>query len=316
MKPHRSLPRLWSSQITFLITCGWLAVHALKGEQVESSPANFNFVEMRDSLGSFGETRADFNGDGVVNVLDLAMFKLRELVPPSFTVAEGLEQILVSPATSIVGPGDTISVFFLIRNNTTPILGYSLDVQVIPKLGAIGSVAADVTATNFFDDRNLITAAGETRDPFFSLIQDGGNGGIFINTITEDNSTVVAVDNVNDVLAEVFIQVSSDACGDFELVLGAASALSDGNAIAIPYSYTNGIVRLPTNRFGDVTPPGGNGLVNLDDILCVLAGFSSVANCLDGDIQPCGGNGVINLDDILGVLAAFAGANTCPSGCS
>lgn len=56
---------------------------------------------------------------------------------------------------------------------------------------------------------------------------------------------------------------------------------------------------------------------NLDDILCVLAGFASFSSCPAGDIAPttgtqaCQGNGTINLDDILAVLAAFSGADPC-----
>lgn len=64
-------------------------------------------------------------------------------------------------------------------------------------------------------------------------------------------------------------------------------------------------------RYGDVQPPGGNGVVNLDDILCILSGFSNFPSCPNADINPCGGNGVINLDDILAVLSAFSGANPC-----
>lgn len=63
-------------------------------------------------------------------------------------------------------------------------------------------------------------------------------------------------------------------------------------------------------KYGDVVAPAG-GTVNLDDILCVLGGFSSFSACFNGDINPCGGNGIINLDDILAVLAAFSGANPC-----
>lgn len=60
--------------------------------------------------------------------------------------------------------------------------------------------------------------------------------------------------------------------------------------------------------FGDTVCNGG---VTLDDILCVLAGFSTFTACPNGDIFPCGGNGTITLDDILAVLAAFGGANPC-----
>lgn len=65
--------------------------------------------------------------------------------------------------------------------------------------------------------------------------------------------------------------------------------------------------------FGNVNC-GANHVVNLDDILCVLAGFGGFAACPNGDIHPCAGNGLINLDDILGVLGAFAGSNPC--GCN
>jgi hypothetical protein len=71
-------------------------------------------------------------------------------------------------------------------------------------------------------------------------------------------------------------------------------------------------------KFGDITPATcpnmGCGVVNLDDILCLLTGFGNFASCPNGDLRPCGGNGIINLDDILDALAAFGGDNPC--GCS
>lgn len=62
--------------------------------------------------------------------------------------------------------------------------------------------------------------------------------------------------------------------------------------------------------FGDVRLPR-NGIVNLDDILCVLSGFASFSICPNGDIGGCSHNGVINLDDILAVLGAFSGSSPC-----
>lgn len=72
-------------------------------------------------------------------------------------------------------------------------------------------------------------------------------------------------------------------------------------------------------RFGNVNG-SANQSPNLDDILCVLAGFADIDNCPNGDLAPttgpsaCQGNGIINLDDILSILAAFGGANPC--GCT
>lgn len=62
-------------------------------------------------------------------------------------------------------------------------------------------------------------------------------------------------------------------------------------------------------RYGSVAHC--SNLVNLDSILCVLAGFANFASCPNSDIHPCGSNGLINLDDILAILQAFAGANPC-----
>jgi cysteine-rich repeat protein len=83
----------------------------------------------------------------------------------------------------------------------------------------------------------------------------------------------------------------------------ANNACNSGTCTAMVCTYV-------CSKFGDVTKPP-NGIVNLDDILCVLGGFAAIANCPNADLNPCGGNGIVNLDDILSVLAAFGGANQC-----
>ena len=101
-----------------------------------------------------------------------------------------------------------------------PLVGYSLEVTAVADAGAAGSVTADPASTNFFDQRNLITAGGATRDPLFSVIQDNGSGGVTVDTVTADFSAVLAVDDMNDVLAQVFFDVPLDALGDFTIQLG------------------------------------------------------------------------------------------------
>jgi cysteine-rich repeat protein len=65
-------------------------------------------------------------------------------------------------------------------------------------------------------------------------------------------------------------------------------------------------------EFGDID---GSGLVNLDDILRMLAGFAGDPYYnANGDISPCGANGIVSIDDILSVLAAFGGYDPC--GCN
>jgi hypothetical protein len=68
----------------------------------------------------------------------------------------------------------------------------------------------------------------------------------------------------------------------------------------------------PPPPYGDVNQ---SGVVDLDDVLCLLAGFGNFALCPNADISPCGGSGGIGLDDILAVLAAFSGNPGCPPSC-
>jgi hypothetical protein len=72
----------------------------------------------------------------------------------------------------------------------------------------------------------------------------------------------------------------------------------------------------PGPVYGDVAPPGGDGIINIDDILCVLNGFGNASLCPGADLAPCGGNGIVNLDDILAELGAFAGNPLCGTPCS
>jgi len=62
--------------------------------------------------------------------------------------------------------------------------------------------------------------------------------------------------------------------------------------------------------YGDLND---DGVVDIDDIFCVLDDFSNRNACSgDGDIFPCGGgNGLIDLDDILAILDTISGSPPC-----
>jgi len=199
---------------------------------------------------------ADLNNDKIVNAVDVALWRLgrdRGSVPAmggsasiqeAGRIAASTERVIVEGQTTFALPGTTVSVLLLIRDNTTPLLSYTLDVNIVPQSGSMGTVPANVPATNFFDARNLITAGGAMRDPFFSVIQDNGNGGVSVTTITSDLSTVQAVDNVNDVLAQVLFDVPQDALGDFSIELASGSVLVDGNAASVPFAFTPGTIHV------------------------------------------------------------------------
>ena len=68
----------------------------------------------------------------------------------------------------------------------------------------------------------------------------------------------------------------------------------------------------PPSCIADIAPPGGNGLVNVDDLLLIINSWGTcVGNC-PADIAPPGpphGNGVVNVDDLLAIINAWG---PCP----
>jgi len=159
---------------------------------------------------------------------------------------------------------------------TTPLFGYSLDIDIAPAAGATGAVSVDLSLTNFFDSMNLITAAGATRDPLFSAISDTGDGGAFLSTNTADLSTVTASAGFNDVLAELVFTSTADASGDFTVSLGPVSALSD--ALGFPVAFTFAPLTITVGAASPPPPPPPGQIVPLPTPFALtLAGLTPVA---------------------------------------
>jgi hypothetical protein len=59
----------------------------------------------------------------------------------------------------------------------------------------------------------------------------------------------------------------------------------------------------------DIVPAGGNGSVNIDDLLSVINNWGPCAAPCAADIAPVGGNGAVNIDDLLAVINAWG---ACP----
>jgi hypothetical protein len=54
----------------------------------------------------------------------------------------------------------------------------------------------------------------------------------------------------------------------------------------------------------DIAPAGGNGVVNVDDLLLVINTWGACSGCA-ADIAPPGGNGAVNVDDLLMIINAW-----------
>ena len=163
---------------------------------------------------------------------------------------------IITPADSLVEvtPGSQVSVLWLLHDASTPLFGYSLELlPAVSTVDTLGSVSIDVAQSNFFPDKNLIVAGGADLHPFFSVIRPSGPSGVFLNANTADLSTVVAVDGLNDVLAEIVFTATPDALGDFVFHLGPATALSDADGFAVPFDGESITIRVIPSTGGGVT---------------------------------------------------------------
>jgi len=222
--------------------------------------------------------RFDLDGSGCIDASDVRHFlrpHLRESGDGGIA-GGGSEVIIVEDAAIEANAGGSATVRLRLTNNGVPLFGYSTAVRVVPLAGAAGSISVDVAATNFLAAENLILAAPSEPplDPFFSVIVPWASGGVFVNANTADGSTVLAEPDVNDILAEVHLEVSADALGNFEVVFGPPTALSDGGGFAVPFGVCLAriSVGVPIVRPGDLN---GDGVVNGLDVSTLLAAWGA-----------------------------------------
>ncbi len=67
-----------------------------------------------------------------------------------------------------------------------------------------------------------------------------------------------------------------------------------------------------TILYGDLD---GSGMVELADLLCVLAAYELEDSCSGADIFPCMPDGTVELGDLLAILGAYEGLPPCPDPC-
>lgn len=144
--------------------------------------------------------------------------------------AESIVLFVDSPADGVIEQGTSFSVVAVLRDNTTQLAGYTLNVDIagVPAMH-VGTVTASVGLTNFFLAQNLIEQdPDDSLHPVFSVITDPGDDGVFINALSNSLGVVdLAVDGVSDALAQIVFNVPLNALGKFEITLGEGSSLGD-----------------------------------------------------------------------------------------
>ncbi len=162
---------------------------------------------------------------GIFAVIVCAIVALSEPV-----AAERIVLFVDSPADGVIEQGTSFSVLAVLRNNATPLAGYTLNVDVegVPGM-SVGTVSASVGLTNFFLPQNLIEQdPGDSLHPVFSVITDPGDDGVFVNALSNSLGVVdLAVEGVSDALAQIVFNVPINALGRFEISLGKGSSLGD-----------------------------------------------------------------------------------------
>jgi len=222
--------------------------------------------------------------------------------------------------TSVVLPpgGSTTARVVIEIDGDVGLFGYSLAVKVTPQPGATGTVKFDLettidpATTNLYLPKNLIAAYPAPLDPVFTVIWPDGASGVFINANIDFFSRaapdfVTVTPNINDVLVELVFDASAEATGTFAITLGPATALSDGDGFAVPFSWAGGTITI------DTTPApspdlNGDGQVSAADLAILLGDWGNCPS-LPPDLD---GNGVVGSTD-LGIFLGAWGATGGPA---
>ena len=81
--------------------------------------------------------------------------------------------------------------------------------------------------------------------------------------------------------------------------------------VAGPAHVTAALTEMAARGIDTIAISGGDGTVNVQDLLAVIGAWGACANPNDcpADIAPAGGNDVVNVEDLLAVIGAWG---ACP----
>jgi len=98
----------------------------------------------------------------------------------------------------------------------------------------------------------------------------------------------------------------------------AVSVCDDGEVCTLNDLCSNMVCagNYQVSYYGDiVVQKGDDGVPDITDLLCALAGYLNPAACPQADIAPCGGDGFIDVGDVLAIVDGYAGIYACPAPC-
>ena len=161
-------------------------------------------------------------------------------------------------------PGDAILCLVRLSDNSTPLVAYSLDVNIGGEPAIVekvtGRVPPAADPSNFYEAENLITQGGGVLHAGLSYINDGGHGGVYATALNESFANVELAAAGHDVLAQLVIDVALDApLGTFTLDLGVSTALVT-NVGGSPPQFEDVPFEFDPVTIAIIPEPGGLGL--------------------------------------------------------
>jgi len=223
------------------------------------------------------------------------------------------------------GPSSGGAPFFTGANGQHP---FAPSTCIFYAVGPVGAPAVDVpagvirylgTITYHIDD----CAAGDFRLAYECTDQPGG---VCDNVPEPTNTTRHREDNppgggigplVSLELTEITLNVPiGPCCASFNVVPDCNAYCCEVVQKGCNSFRTAAAMCLPAT-YGDAYPSetNGDGLIDSDDIFCMLSNFQELGACPGADIAPCGGDGMMDVDDVLAMLNTFSGQPPCPDPC-
>lgn len=135
-------------------------------------------------------------------------------------------------------------------------------------------------------------------------ISMGPNGNIYVAT-TVSSVRIIEYDRTSGRYIRSFVRADDALIAPTAFAFRPASP-NDLNGNGLP-DRCDGQVCL-----ADIAPAGGNGVVNVDDLLAIINAWGpcpSGGGSCPADIAPAGGNGTVNVDDLLAVINGWG---PCP----
>ncbi len=158
--------------------------------------------------------------------------------------SSGVQAATVSAGSGLLdmSPGQSRMLEITVASDTA-IFGYTLQLQITPQAGALGSLTFDATTSDWGDPGSLIPSA--KRDPTFTDKKLVGTD-LFATTNTSDLSAIIPVAGTNDTLLRAALLSSADASGYWTVsFVSGVTVLSDGNFQSIPANWGTATVFVP-----------------------------------------------------------------------